>query len=332
MAERRPLIDFSASEETRRAIEDWQRWIADERRSSAHTLAAYSRDLGTFFTFLTDHLGAPATLADLDELSAADFRSFLAKRVTDGISHSSIARALSTLRNFFRFLDRTGRASNATLSAVRAPRPKPPIPKPLAATEALDLIEAAGRLSQTPWIAKRDVALFTLLYGCGLRIDEALRLNRSDAPDGETMIVTGKGDKQRVVPVLPVVGEAIGAYLTACPFAPPPDGPLFLGARGRRLNPGVVQRQTRKLRALLGLPSSATPHALRHSFATHLLGAGGDLRTIQELLGHASLSTTQRYTSVDAERLISVYQDAHPRARRDPIDVVLIPRIGDKDP
>ena len=316
VAERRPLIRFSAGDDTLRAIEDWQGWIADERQLSPHTLDGYSRDLAAFFAFLTDHLGGAPALADLAALGAADFRAFLARRAGDGIAHSSLARVMSTLRNFFRFLDRTGRVSNATLTAVRAPRPKPPIPKPLAANDALDLLDAAATLSDKPWIAQRDVALLTLLYGSGLRIAEALSLRRADAPAGDAMVVTGKGSKQRVVPVLPVVRAAIDAYLAACPYSPPPDAPLFLGARGARLNPGVVQRQMRRLRAMLGLPQSATPHALRHSFATHLLGAGGDLRTIQELLGHASLSTTQRYTSVDAERLIKVYEDAHPRARR----------------
>lgn len=318
MAERRALIEFTAADDTCRAIEDWQRWIADEKRSSSNTLAAYSRDIAAFLRFLADHLGSPASLKDLNDLSAADFRSFLARRAGEGISNSSNARAMSTLRSFFRFLDRAGLVSNATLSAVRAPRPKPPIPKPIAAAEALDLIDAARSLSDRPWIAKRDVALFTFLYGCGLRIDEALSLNQSETPDGDTMRVTGKGNKQRIVPVLPIICDAIADYLESCPYSPPPDGPLFLGARGGRLNAGVVQRQMRKLRALLGLPSTATPHALRHSFATHLLGAGGDLRTIQELLGHASLSSTQRYTEVDAEKLIAVYEDAHPRAKSGP--------------
>jgi len=316
MAERRPLTNFSASDDTLRAVEDWQRWIGDERRSSSHTLDAYSRDLAAFLSFLTGHLGSPPALGDLGNLRAADFRSFLARRLSDGIAQSSLARSMSTLRNFFRFLDKTGRVSNATISAVRAPRPAPPIPKAIAAAEAMDLIDAAGSLSDNPWIAKRDTALFTLLYGCGLRIDEALSLNQADAPKDDAMMITGKGNKQRVVPVLPIVRDCITVYIEACPFAPKPDGPLFLGARGGRLNPGVVQRQMRKLRGLLGLPATATPHALRHSFATHLLGAGGDLRTIQELLGHASLSTTQRYTKVDSERLIAVYDDAHPRARR----------------
>ena len=315
MAERRPLIEFTAADDTRLAIEDWRRWIADEKRLSENTLSAYSRDIAAFFLFLNDHLGAPASLNDLNDLAAADFRSFLAHRAASGISNSSNARSMSTLRSFFRFLDRAGLVSNATLNAVRSPRPKAPIPKPIAAAEALDLIEAAGSLSDRPWIAKRDVALFTLLYGCGLRIDEALSLNRAEAPDSDAMRVTGKGNKERVVPVLPVICAAIADYLEACPYSPPPDGPLFLGARGGRLNAGVVQRQMRKLRGLLGLPPSATPHSLRHSFATHLLGAGGDLRTIQELLGHASLSTTQRYTEVDAEKLIAVHEDAHPRAK-----------------
>lgn len=315
MADNRPLIRFSAAPDVLDSIAHWQRWIADERRASDHTLAAYSRDLAAFFDFLTDHLGAVPALAHLDALTAADFRSFLASRLSQGIGHSSLARAMSTLRNFFRFLEKSGKASNATLSAVRAPRPKPPIPKPVSANEAFDIIGAAAKLSDTPWIAKRDVAVFTLLYGCGLRIDEALSLNVGDIPDADAMVVTGKGNKQRIVPILPIVRQTIADYLEACPFGAKDETPLFLGARGARLNPGVVQRQMRKLRAMLGLPDTATPHALRHSFATHLLGAGGDLRTIQELLGHASLSTTQRYTHVDSDHLIKVYEKAHPRAQ-----------------
>ncbi len=316
MAEPAGLTEFAAAADTLAAIADWRRWIADERRSSPHTLAAYSGDLAACLDFLRDHLGRVASLADLEALNAADFRGFLARRLGQGIAPSSLARAMSTLRNFFRFLDRTGRVANAAIQVVRAPRPKPPIPRALAPDEALDIIAAAGRGSDTPWIARRDVALLALLYGSGLRIDEALALDAGQAPDGDAMVVTGKGNKQRVVPVLPVVRDAIAVYRDACPYALGDDGPLFVGARGARLNAGVVQRQVRKLRALLGLPETATPHALRHSFATHLLGAGGDLRTIQELLGHASLSTTQRYTAVDTERLVTVYNAAHPRARR----------------
>ena len=309
------LIRFSAADDVIAAVDDWRRWIAHERRASPHTLEAYSRDLAVFLGFLTEHLGHPPSQDDLATLSVADFRGFLARRAGDGIAHSSLARAMSTLRNFFRFLDRTGRVRNAAIGAVRTPKPRPPIPKPLSEVEALEVIEAAGSLSPTPWIARRDAALFTLLYGCGLRIDEALGLDRGEAPGSESMVITGKGNKQRMVPVLPIVIEAIAEYLAACPYQVPADGPLFLGARGKRLNPGVVQRLMRSLRGRLGLAATATPHALRHSFATHLLGAGGDLRTIQELLGHASLSTTQRYTAVDSERLIAVYRDAHPRAR-----------------
>jgi integrase/recombinase XerC len=315
MAEPAPLIRFSASEDLQGAIGRWQDWIQFERRASPNTLDAYSRDLAAFFRFLTEHLGDPPGVAQLTDLKVADFRAFLARRLAAGLSHASSARAMSTLRNFFRFLDRANLVHNAAIGAVKTPRPRPPLPKPLAADEALDVLAQAGRLSRTPWIQRRDVALFTLLYGCGLRIDEALGLNRAEAPDGDIMRITGKGNKQRLVPLLPVVVDAMARYLDACPYAPPPDGPLFLGARGKRLNAGVVQRNMRTLRRQLGLPESATPHALRHSFATHLLGAGGDLRTIQELLGHASLSTTQRYTAVDSQHLIRVYRDAHPRAR-----------------
>ena len=315
MAGDRPLIQFSAAPDMQDAILHWQRWITDERRASDHTLAAYSRDLAAFCDFLTNHLGASPSLADMDALTAAEFRSFLAHRLSQGIGHSSLARAMSTLRNFFRFLEKSGLASNATIKAVRAPRPKAPIPKPVSAVDAFDIIGAAATLSDTPWIAKRDVAVFTLLYGCGLRIDEALSLNIADVPEGDAMVVTGKGNKQRIVPVLPVVRQTIADYLDACPFTAQDKRPLFLGARGGRLNAGVVQRQMRKLRGLLGLADTATPHALRHSFATHLLAGGGDLRTIQELLGHASLSTTQRYTHVDSDHLIRVYEESHPRAK-----------------
>ncbi len=315
MVDSEHVTKFFAKRDTKDAIEDWQRWILDERKSSVHTLTAYSRDLAAFLEFLYNHLRKPAELNDLNKLVVEDFRKFLEHRINHGISHSSIARSMSTLRNFFRFLDRTGRVSNATIKAVRSPKPKQPIPKPISIEDSLDVIRTASELSDTPWISKRDAAVFTLLYGCGLRIDEALSLNNVDKPDGDVMTVTGKGKKQRIVPVLPIVCDAIKVYIDACPFSGKPDKPLFVGARGGRLNAGVVQRQMRKVRDQLGLPDTATPHALRHSFATHLLGAGGDLRTIQELLGHSSLSTTQRYTSVDAKKLIEVYKNAHPRAK-----------------
>ena len=316
MADRSAPVVFDADDELRRAIGDWRGWLADERRVSANTLDAYSRDLAAFLGFLRDHFGELAGLATLAGLSAADFRSYLARRALSGAARTSVARGFSALRSFFRFLDRTGRAQNTAIASVRTPRLPQPVPRPVASDEAAELLRAAETPDGegAPWIGKRDAALFTLLYGCGLRIAEALDLDRRDAPAGETMVVTGKGGKQRIAPVLPVVAAAIRDYLDACPHIRE-DGPLFVGARGGRLNPGVAQRRMRNLRASLGLPPEATPHALRHSFATHLLAAGGDLRTIQELLGHASLSTTQRYTKVEVERLTAVYRAAHPRAR-----------------
>ncbi|PKU25429.1 recombinase XerC [Telmatospirillum siberiense] len=309
------LIPFLGDAPLQAALAAWRGWLADERRASAHTLDGYGRDLAAFLGFLTDHLGGEPRLGDLSSLKPADFRSFLARRSTEGLGRTSMARAMSSLRSFFRYLDRNHLVHNPSLGAVRAPRPPRGLPKPLAADEALETIESAAELQTEPWMAARDTALFTLLYGCGLRLGEALSMNRGEAPRSEVMVITGKGRKQRLVPVLPAVIEAVALYLGQCPYVGDANAPLFVGARGKRLNPGVVQRQMRKLRALLGLPDTATPHALRHSFATHLLSGGGDLRTIQELLGHASLSTTQRYTEVDAGKLAAVYRDAHPRAK-----------------
>ena len=297
------------------ATADWRAWLAHERRASPHTLDAYGRDIRAFLRFISGHLGFAPGLQDLGDLTPAVFRSYLADRNGRGLSRASTARAISTLRGFFRFLDRAGLVHNAAVRGVRTPRVPKSIPKALTVDDARDAVDSIGRLSVRPWIAKRDAALLILLYGCGLRIGEALALDRGQAPRRDAMVITGKGGKQRLVPVLPVVAEAIQDYLSTCPYPLGEADPLFVGARGGRLNPGVVQRQMRRLRALLGLPETATPHALRHSFATHLLAGGGDLRTIQELLGHASLSTTQRYTDVDADRLIEVYRDAHPRAR-----------------
>ena len=298
------------------AIEDWRDWLAHERRASPHTTAAYGRDLARFFRFLAGHLGYPPGLQDLEGLTQADFRGFLARRRADGLSSASVARALAALRGFFRFLERGGLVRNTAITGVRTPKVPRPVPKALSAEEALDAVDAAAGMSPVPWIAARDVAFFTLLYGCGLRIGEAISLEKGQAPSGDApLVVTGKGDKQRIVPVLEVVADAVRAYLEACPYPLGDTDPLFVGARGKRLNPGVMQRQMRRLRVPLGLPETASPHALRHSFATHLLSGGGDLRTIQELLGHASLSATQRYTEVDADRLMAVHRGAHPRSR-----------------
>jgi integrase/recombinase XerC len=302
------------------SVDDWQRWLKHERRASPHTLAAYWRDLASLLTFLAGHLGKPACLADLAALTRADFRAWLAARGAAELRATSTARALSVVRNFFRFLAKHERVSNAVLGTVRTPRLPRAVPKALTVGEAAEVVDAAGDFGGAPWIAKRDTAILALLYGCGLRLGEALALKRQDAPQARgdeipTLVVMGKGRKQRAVPVLPAVAAAIADYLAACPYAGEGDTPLFRGARGARLNPRLVQLRLQQLRARLGLPESATPHALRHSFATHLLAGGGDLRAIQELLGHASLSTTQRYTEVDASALLAVYDKAHPRAR-----------------
>ncbi len=297
------------------ALDAWRAWLAHERRAAGHTIEGYQRDIDGFLGFVAEHRGGRVTLAVLGDLRTADFRAWLARRGAAGLKRSSTARALSAVRGFFRFLDRRGLAHNAAAAALRTPRQDRAVPKPLSVGDAARVLDQAGSFSDEPWIAKRDAAVLLLLYGCGLRIDEALSLNRDEAPMDDRLVVRGKGNKERVVPVLPVVRAAVADYLRSCPFALEAGGPLFLGARGGRLNARIVQGLMQTLRAALGLPESATPHALRHSFATHLLGGGGDLRTIQELLGHASLSTTQRYTAVDAEGLMEVYEKAHPRAR-----------------
>ncbi|MDV7341428.1 tyrosine recombinase XerC [Terasakiella sp. A23] len=315
-------ISFDCEPALKEAITDWRRWLESERRASKHTLDAYLRDLSAFFVFSHNLLGYPAGVDDLKSFTTADFRGFLADRTEAGIARSSINRQMSTLRNFFKFLDRQGILQNPALAAVRTPKQKQAVPKALSKDEAVVSLEAIEGLSHgdwhesrgLSWIAKRDAAVLTLLYGCGLRIGEALGLQQRDAPTADVMRVVGKGNKERMVPVLPLVIEAIKAYQEACPFKLKKTDALFVGARGKPLDPGVIQRQIRKLRPLLNLPETATPHALRHSFATHLLAGGGDLRTIQELLGHASLSTTQRYTAVDAEKISAEYSKAHPRA------------------
>ncbi|GHU04859.1 tyrosine recombinase XerC [Alphaproteobacteria bacterium] len=308
-----PIV-FRASSDLAAAVAAWRVWLSSERRASPYTLDGYGRDIAAFLAFLVDHLGHEPDLSDLSDLKTADFRAFLSKRRMEGLSSSSMARTMSSLRSLYRYLDRRELAHNPSLGAIRAPKPPKSVPKALSEDEAKETLSAAAEIAVKPWMAARDAALFTLLYGCGLRLGEALSMNVGDAPKSSTMIVMGKGRKQRLTPVLPIVSECIGDYLKQKPFGKETNHPLFVGARGKRLNPGVVQRQMRRLRALLGLADTATPHALRHSFATHLLAKGGDLRTIQELLGHSSLSTTQRYTDVDAARLIEVYRKSHPRA------------------
>ncbi len=302
------------------ALEAWRSWLGHERRLAGNTLAAYDRDVGAFLAFLAEHLGGRVGLDELRRLGRADIRAWMARRHADGVGPASRARALSAVKSLFRRLDReelepAERVRNPAVAAARAPRLAKSIPKPLKEAEALEVIATAAKGARAPWVGSRDVALLMLLYGSGLRIDEALRLNRADAPRGDSMVIAGKGNKERVVPVLPAVREAIEDYLAACPHGPAPGDPLFVGVRGGRLGARAVQGLMQRLRRALDLPETATPHALRHSFATHLLTAGGDLRTIQELLGHASLSTTQRYTEVDTRRLLAVHGAAHPRAR-----------------
>jgi integrase/recombinase XerC len=289
--------------------------MAAERRASDHTLDAYARDLSAFLTFLSSHTGGEPDVAALAKLCPADFRAYLAHRSQEGIARSSVARGMSTLRNFFRFLERQEILHNPAVGTIKTPRLPRSVPKALREDDALDAVRTIGETHDEPWLSARDTALMLLLYGCGLRIGEALGLTCADIPSGDTLRVMGKGRKERIVPVLPIVIDALRAYRKLCPYAPEADAPLFVGARGKTLNAGVVQRQLRRVRSLLGLDDTATPHALRHSFATHLLAKGGDLRTIQELLGHSSLSTTQRYTAVDAAHLTKVYLNAHPRAR-----------------
>lgn len=301
----------------RDALADWTAWLEQQKRSSPHTLAAYRSDLSAFLGFLAEHLGQRPALDDLARLRPADFRAWLTARARAGLGRRSQARALSVLRGFFRWLQREGLVENPAIGSLRAPRPPASLPRALTADEAARSLDSVAELSDDDWVGKRDLAVLMLLYGCGLRIGEALSLTAAQAPQPgqDALTVVGKGRKERSLPLLPAVSEAVQAYVSACPFPLPPGGPLFLGKRGGALGPRRIQEKVRELRLLLGLPEDATPHALRHSFATHLLAAGGDLRAIQELLGHASLSTTQRYTAVDSARLLGVYDAAHPRAR-----------------
>ncbi|MBO21577.1 MAG: recombinase XerC [Rhodospirillaceae bacterium] len=297
---------------------NWQSQLHVERRASRHTISAYLRDVSAFVAFLSEHCGGPVALATLFTLKPGDFRAWLAMRSVSGYARSSTARALSSVRMFFRYLEREGHGKNPALGVVRGPRLPRSVPKALSQTETDDLLHAMDRGTETTpdWISARDSAVLLLLYGCGLRISEALALNVADVQREGSLTVTGKGGKTRMLPLLPVVGEALDSYLSKCPHAIAPNGPLFVGVRGGRLGPRVVQKRVQELRLALGLPRETTPHAMRHSFATHLLSAGADLRVIQELLGHASLSTTQRYTDVESARLLDVYGKAHPRARK----------------
>jgi integrase/recombinase XerC len=317
----KPLPDashFSAAPLIAEEAALWLRYLAGERRGSPHTIEAYGRDLAAFLSFLTDHLGERPGAAQLKSLQPADLRAFLAKRRRDGLESRSLLRALAGVRNFLRFLEKKGLARTDVFGAVRPPKRPHSLPKALTVTDARDIVDPEQRAGEArePWIIARDAAVLALLYGAGLRISEALSIGSAEAPVGaiDRVTILGKGGKSRTVPVIAPVRWAIEAYLAICPYDLT-GGLLFVGARGGPLSPRIVQLAMQRLRGGLGLPESATPHALRHSFATHLLGRGGDLRTIQELLGHASLSTTQIYTAVDKARLLDAYKSAHPRAK-----------------
>jgi integrase/recombinase XerC len=300
-------------------VSAWLRHLGQERRLSLHSLDAYGRDVRQFLFFLRERFESPPTTADFVALAPADLRAFLAHRRAEGVEGRSLMRALASLRSLARYLERAGAGRASAFQAIRAPRLARSLPKPIGAADAIAMTNTQIRDGEArdPWILARDAAVLSLLYGAGLRIAEALSIRRKDAPIEaiDAVRIVGKGGKMRVAPVIAPVRREIETYLKLCPYPLGPDGPLFVGAKGGPLSPRIIQLTVERLRGALGLPDTATPHALRHSFATHLLGRGGDLRTIQELLGHASLSTTQIYTAIDSKRLMEAYRAAHPRAR-----------------
>lgn len=308
---------MAAALSAEQARQAWLQHLAHERRASPRTLEAYGFAASRYIAFLERHRGEGLSVAGLTTVTPAELRAWLAHLRTGDhpLSPRSLSQSLSAIRTFHRFLDRRLDAPNAAISLVRGPRVTPGAPRPVTEDQAQGLLaEPALDPDREDWEAARDQAVLSLLYGCGLRISEALSLRRGDAPLPDMLRITGKGSKTRMVPVLPAVREAVDAYLALLPQVIDGDAPLFRAKRGGALSPRHVQATVQVLRGRLGLPASATPHALRHSFATHLLGAGADLRSIQELLGHASLSTTQRYTEVDAAALLGAYSRAHPHA------------------
>lgn len=292
----------------------WLSSLAHERRASAHTLRAYGDDVTRFLNFMQGHVGGAMNTARLAHLKPADMRAFITVRRAEGLGAGGVQRALAAVRSFYRYLARENILDNAAPRSVRTPRVKRRLPRPLSEEDAARVLEEAGAHA-VAWLGLRDAALLTLLYGAGLRISEALSLKRGDVPFGPSLVILGKGRKERVVPVLALVREAADAYVAAIPFAGGRETPLFLSRRGRAMSAREAQGLMQKLRGQLGLAQRATPHALRHSFATHLLAGGGDLRAVQELLGHASLSTTQTYTQIETRRLMEIYENAHPRGK-----------------
>jgi integrase/recombinase XerC len=303
---------FRVDAQIEKQLAGWLRDLGAVRRLAPRTLEAYQRDVAAFLAFLSDHQGGTVTLATLKEMRGADIRAYFAARRQDELQSRSLARALSAIKSFFRFLEREGVLATEALNVIRTPKVGRSLPKALTVAEARSTIDTTAEMEERPWVAARDMAVLSLCYGAGLRISEALAVSRADL-EASVLRVTGKGGKTRMVPLIAAVRGSIDAYLKLCPFGLTPTQPLFRGVKGGPLSPRLIQLRVVQLRSALGLPPSATPHALRHSFATHLLGRGGDLRAIQELLGHASLSTTQVYTAVDTDRLLESYRAAHPR-------------------
>ena len=309
------MIDAAISEESAAALlPRWLAWLEHGRRRSPHTLRAYATSVGQFLAFLGPHLGGPPLARALGALERADFRAFLAARLTAGVEQASIARDVAAIRDFFGWAAANAGVECVGLAALKSPRVPRRAPRPLSMPEAARVMAVIGDAAATPWIAARDTAIALLLYGCGMRVAEVLSIPGGALPLGEALQVTGKRGRTRVAPLLPAVREGVATYARLCPWPLARNEPLFRGTRGGALESGQVRLSMRRVRAALGLPASATPHALRHSFASHLLARGADLRAIQELLGHASLSSTQIYTEVDAARLIDIYAHAHPRA------------------
>ncbi len=300
-------IRYIAGTDVQELIRQWQSWLKNERRYSVHTLDAYFRDLSEFFNFFNNE---KLSVSDLGKIDVRNFRSYLSYRAGKYIEKSSIARGISAVKNFFKWLDNNNHVKNSAISVISSPRRPKVLPKAMEVDDAFKLLNESELWEKKTWQGLRDKAIFTLLYGCGLRISEALSLNIGDIDNNDFMRIKGKGNKTRIVPLLPVIIENINAYLNECPYHLKNGDALFLGARGERLSPRIIQRQMQKIRVYLGLPDNLTPHALRHSFATHLLAEGTDLRSIQELLGHASLTTTQRYTDVQIEKLHKEYEKA----------------------
>ena len=303
-------IIFNADEELKQTIKQWQNWLAKERLYSEHTLDAYSRDLAIFLQNISEK---PLSLSDLQNLEVYDFRRFISRRAAKYVEKSSLGREISAVKNFFKWLSRSNIIKNQAITVITSPRRPKVLPKALDVDDSFSVLDEAPNLAKNEWQGLRDRAILTVLYGCGLRISEAISLNIGDINEkSETLRVKGKGNKERIVPLLPIIWQNIAEYLQKCPYKQNIGAPLFLGSRGERITARVVQRQVEKIRLYLGLPDTFTPHALRHSFATQLLADGADLRSIQELLGHASLMTTQRYTDVQTQTMQKEYHKAHP--------------------